>query len=468
MSKFNQDSHAPSAVFADCIANSKQIFQLINSILPAESCLSYGVLPLELNGYILTLGMLDLANQNALDFIHPLAISFGYKLNVKLIDSQTHQLILAAYLKNSLPAQTSDDHRDQTVVDAAPNPLFNKQDWDKTVVDAAPNPPFNKQDWDKTVVDAAPNPPFNKQDWDKTVVDAAPNPSFRDRNIEQKSSVDASMTLSEIPEDFDFALNLVAQTQADQTQADQTDDSQIKQPEIISSEPQISHLIRETDKTPHSNLSDDFDEELSFLNSQTESTDFLSQFTCGELTGRSSFGGNREITPTKISWQELLEKTLASEIDYLQLDKRSDRGVIIARKEEVVKSTLESRNLTIFNSLMKEIKLAAKLPLTPLQSTKKVAMERFHQQERVLLRLEFMPSLSGETVKIQILRDEALKRYEQKQMDKMGEQVLSLAQQLEKTLKKMQICFGSAKLNNLQDLQAIHHKIEHQLQLLDK
>ncbi len=503
MSKFDRNFNAQSAVFAECISNSKQIFQLINSILPVESCLSYEVMPLELEGKNLVVGMLDPANQNSLNYLRPLATSFGYELNLKLIDSQTHQLILAAYLKNPLPAQTpkrdwkqtivdtapqppfskedwnktivdtapqlpfnkedwkqtivdtapkppfNKEDWNKTIVDTAPQPPFNKEDWNKTIVDTAPQPSFNKEDWNKTIVDTAPQPPFNKEDWNKTIVDTAPTPPLEDHPIKRKSAVDASMTLTEIPEDFDFALNLVAQTKNNEF-----DDAQIEQSEIISSEPQISQLISETAKDRENDLSFDLDEDLSFLNLKAESTiastDFLPQLT------------------TNISWQELLEKTLNSELDCLELNRQSDFGTIIVSQDGEVKSTREKIRLPIFDALIEEIKLAAKLPLKPLKSTKKVVMERFHRQKRVLLRLEFMLTLQGEAVKIQILRDRALKLYEQKQMDKMSEEVFSLAQKLEQALKQMQVCFSSAKLNNLQDLQAINQEIERQLQLLDK
>lgn len=37
----------PKALFADCIANSKEIFQLIDKVFPVDSCRHYEVLPLK-------------------------------------------------------------------------------------------------------------------------------------------------------------------------------------------------------------------------------------------------------------------------------------------------------------------------------------------------------------------------------------------------------------------------------------
>ena len=124
--------------------------------------------------------------------------------------------------------------------------------------------------------------------------------------------------------------------------------------------------------------------------------------------------------------------------------------------------------LGIFNVLINEIKTLAKIPLATLTKTKKVAMERSHKHERVLFRVEFSPSQHGEEIKIQVLRSDRLMAYEQAQMDKMSEQALVLAQKLEKTLKKMQLCFSSAHLNNLGDLQTVQQKIDTHLKLLGK
>jgi hypothetical protein len=50
----------------------------------------------------------------------------------------------------------------------------------------------------------------------------------------------------------------------------------------------------------------------------------------------------------------------------------------------------------------------------------------------------------------------------------MSEQALDLAQQLEKTLRRIQACLDSAELTNLNELQNIHSRISHQLKLLDQ
>ncbi|MGL5075363.1 MAG: hypothetical protein ACRDBG_05910, partial [Waterburya sp.] len=115
---FNSYDDLQTAMFADCLANSKEIFQLIDTVFPLDSCRHYQVLPLELQGRDLTLGMLDPSNQESLRFINSIAKVFQYKLNLKLIDAQTHQIILDSYPQNSQSSpkpQKLDDNK--TVID---------------------------------------------------------------------------------------------------------------------------------------------------------------------------------------------------------------------------------------------------------------------------------------------------------------------------------------------------------------
>jgi hypothetical protein len=110
----------------------------------------------------------------------------------------------------------------------------------------------------------------------------------------------------------------------------------------------------------------------------------------------------------------------------------------------------------------------ARLPQNTSSHPQKLVLERFYQEERILLRLEFSVQQQIEAVGIQILRSRALKIYEQQQMDRISEQALDLAKQLETTLRRIQACFDSAELTNLKELQTVHSRISHQLRLLEK
>ena len=94
---------------------------------------------------------------------------------------------------------------------------------------------------------------------------------------------------------------------------------------------------------------------------------------------------------------------------------------------------------------------------------KKNLIEAFNTSERIST---FVATAGTPTTLAAI--DQALRIYEQQQLDKMGEQALHLAEQLEKTLRKIQACFDTAKLTNLRELQTVQSRINHQLRLLDK
>jgi hypothetical protein len=171
----------------------------------------------------------------------------------------------------------------------------------------------------------------------------------------------------------------------------------------------------------------------------------------------------------ELSWQKLLEQAFKHHTEEIILRSNGNFGSVIVNKDRLPQSSLKQLSQKIFDSLAGEIKQIAKLPSQTLSSSKKIVLERFYEQERILIRLEFMPKTSeSEQIGIQILRGQALKIYEQQQMDRVSEQALQLAKQLEKTLRRMQVCFDSAELTNLEQLQGIQSRINHQLRLLDR
>ena len=171
---------------------------------------------------------------------------------------------------------------------------------------------------------------------------------------------------------------------------------------------------------------------------------------------------------SNLSWQKLLEQAFKYESDEINLTRYSDRGSIVAQKDSSPQSSAEQVPLPIFCSLIDEIKRMAKIPLDMSNHPKKVVLERFYQQERILLRLEFTVRDEKELVIVQIFRSENLVIYEQQQMDKVSEQALHLAKQLERTLRRIQACFDSAEFTSLKELQTVQSRINHQLRLLDK
>jgi hypothetical protein len=433
-----------TAMFADCLANSKKIFQLIDQVFPLDSCRHYQVLPLKLDGSYLVLGMLDPHNEESKNFANSIAKVFKYDLEVQLIDLQTHQIILANYPQNATQSNKQQQDDRQTVIDTSFNPNAPLKGVNhRRGVDSAPTvishaaahsaaSRINKPEIKRGLSDLPADLDFLKD------LDLNPQP----KEPPAKAKADSAATLFEIPPEFinqnpvsnlDHKATIIANHPPELLTSESNQDL-----ETALGEAQISQLIAETlGKTSPTEL-------------EPETTDFLPQLS------------------SQLSWQRLLNLAFQHHAEYITLTRYSDRGGIVTEKDNLVQSSIDKVPLPIFCSLIDEIKRMARLPQNTSSHPQKLVLERFYEQERILLRLEFSVQQQIEAVGIQILRGRALKIYEQQQMDRISEQALDLAKQLETTLRRIQACFDSAELTNLKELQNIHSRISHQLRLLEK
>jgi hypothetical protein len=87
--------------------NKEQVFELIDTLLPFEVCLYHRVLPLSLEGSRLNLGMVDVSDRSALDYIRKMLGYLHCSLVSRPISSEVHQETLSAYLKSRNQQQTT-------------------------------------------------------------------------------------------------------------------------------------------------------------------------------------------------------------------------------------------------------------------------------------------------------------------------------------------------------------------------
>lgn len=85
--------------------DTEQMFRLIDGILPFEACLYYQFLPLALEGKYLKLGMVDPHDSSALDYARHILAYLNCSLKTEQITTETHQLMLSAYLNHSQTAK---------------------------------------------------------------------------------------------------------------------------------------------------------------------------------------------------------------------------------------------------------------------------------------------------------------------------------------------------------------------------
>lgn len=447
MDRSSNPGNFKTVIFADCLANSKEIFRLIGEIFPVESCQQYGVLPLKLASSNLTIGMLDPHDEESLKFVNSIARVFRYRLEIQHLDRQTLQIMLDSYPQASR-SQKPELDRDRTIVD-------------RTIIDRSFDP---DSDTDRRILRR------------RQLADSAPTIISQPDELSSPQFTTNSGGLSDLPPDLDFLQDLdlsPSPAKPDRTPADsaatlyeippefrdrQNNRDLDDKPTIIGGNP--AELMAQVDLTSEDG-SDAVDEARSQLIAETTRN----------ATNRAKANRTEDYLPElmpQLSWRKLLERAFEYQTNCIHLNFQADCGSIVAEKNGSVQSTVKQVPLPIFCSAIDEIKRMARIPHNTSSHPRKVVLERFYQQERILLRIEFVSQEPLAKVNVQILRDRALRVYEQQQMDKAGEQALQLAQQLEKTLRRLKACSDSVKPTNLRELQKIQRKIDHQLKMLDK
>ena len=422
MSQYKDSSNSSQQSSSPEILNDQEaIFKLIDSVVSLEFCLHYQVLPLELDGNYLTVGMINTKDKTSLNFIRPIAASLNYSLEIQSITAQEHQLALAAYLKRSIPP--------------VPNNQNNQRNkTKKTRQDRS----LDKE----TMIDEQMSQPSPGS------LDASVTLHEESGQKQKAPSPRSSNNLHERP-------TLIVDSETN------TEDNQLQQSQIISSEPQIHQLqsVSEVEGVPET-----IAVPIGESSPKSVSTPIL------ELEARHakvSIENLAALEPRQL-WQELLAKILDGGIGRLYLERYPKYGRIIWSRDGVIQSSLDKVKLNVFEQIIREIKTLGKQSLSPLRKPKKVAIERIYNQERILLRLEFLVGKSGDEITIQVLRGEALAFYEQRQVAKSVEQAIYFAEKMEKTLRKIRMCANEQNLGDFGRLEAIYKQIDRQFQLIKK
>ncbi len=141
--------------------------------------------------------------------------------------------------------------------------------------------------------------------------------------------------------------------------------------------------------------------------------------------------------PPSVLWQELLSRVLVGGIGRLFFERHPHHGRVLWSLNGIIQSVLDNLPLELFQGVIHELKLLSRLPLIPVKTVKEVELERYYQQERLLLRLRVMPGKQGEEATLQVLRGAALKFHQRQQLTTMGRDALTIAQQLQKKLNEI-------------------------------
>ncbi len=361
------------------------IFSLIDRVLPFEACLYHQVLPLSLRDNQLRLGMVDLMDVSALDYLRKVLAYFQYRLVPQVIPPDLHHQILSAYLKfkvnpNVHPVEPLEP---STVFGEQTDPLTGQADAVTTGANAG-----------NTHKGFEGQPTISRE---HPIVDKPRLPALAiDRNTRDTLIIEAPQ--------MEFDRSTIIQPHPSRS---------------ISLPSQVPPSLA----LPGNALPP---LEISRLHINASSEQLLA------------------LSPKDLL-EALLGRVLADGIGRLFFEHQGHQGRILWSDSGVFQSFLDSLPLDTFNGVITELKRLASLPVDPVETVVQVEIERIYEKNRLLLRLKLMPKpqigdqprSEGEDATLQILRGTALRFYQQYQVSSLSRDTLTVARQLQQKVEEL-------------------------------
>lgn len=350
-----QDAENPEPV------DLKQVYTLVDSVLPFEACLYYQVLPLFIKGSRLVVGMVNLEDRAAVEYVKKQLSYINYSIAFKAVPSEWHRDLLSKYLShNAQASQQPQLGARQKTAPTSPPPT-----WEHS---SAPAEDPNVQ---KTYIVDQPDEIF--------VGSQGSGSAYAKTTAPQNSQ--------EMPT---FVTETLRTSSPPKTETD-SPNSSVNQT-LNPLELQIDHQYRHAGES-----------ELVSLSPQ-------------------------------VLVQALLAKILGEGIGRLYFERRSNTGRVLWSKDGILQAVIESIDAQVFQGVINEFKRLTHLSLITIKKPRQVEIERIYEGQRILLRFRVMPGTHGEEATLQVLRGTALKFYQQQQMDKLEQDALDAAQQLQDRL----------------------------------
>ncbi|WP_199307100.1 hypothetical protein [Alkalinema sp. FACHB-956] len=477
--------HHPNPPNASAVVNQEtdldSIFTLIGKVLPFEACLYHQILPLSIQGSKLRLGMVNLQDAAALDYVRRILAFLNYSLIPQTITSETHHKVLSAYLNlvenrakkpahldpaslNRLdagsqapaprPASANPASLKETLVLESPDLLT---DWNipslhrntttqegktclqedlsaasgatHTEIQPLSNPAFPPLDSNAARTNGSPVNPFSTID--PAALDALDSTAFPRPENGDVSAVQLSQ------ESLLSNEALLAQPEGDRDQPRQD----LRLPDRVSEAMAVPPFPWPENALPSLKISPQY------LDSSPEILSHL---------------------PPQQLIQELLGRIVDNGIGRLYFERQTPGGRVLWSENGVVQSMLDNLSKELFDGLLFQLKRLMRLPLKPIDQPLQVEIERLYERNRILLRLRIIPKPTGEEATLQVLRGAALKFYQQQQLTNLSRDTLTIAKELQHKITELHnrarinLASTDGKTNGL-DLDRLIQSVEDQL-----
>ncbi len=411
-------------------ANSDQMFQLIDTLLPFEACLYHQVLPLSIEKTNLHLGMVSPDDTIALDYVRRIVAYVNYSLVTHRLPNDVHQHMLSAYLNYAeqrgplkQPGKAKQHRPLRKVIE--PETAEFRQELAPGAV-----PPAVEQ----------PSPPPTPQVDHDLTIDLTPEETAQARGTEDIAPAPCNTVPS--------ANTSATPTKAPRRSFYQDDQATLItdiQDELLSLDEQPSQALQSSSPNPsadpfqppsdasataapHSAPNRSVPATLNELPSALSSA--LSDVSPGVLP-QVVLPPTLELDPHPQHLQrpiaelvtlsapelvaQLLVRVLGGGIGRLFFEQQQTQGRILWSQNGVLQATLEGLPVEQMQAIVLELKHLGGLPADPISQAQQVEVERIYQNARLLLRFRFMPGIYGEEATLQVLRGAALKFHQQQQ-----------------------------------------------------
>lgn len=354
-----------------------QVYTLVDSILPFEACLYYQVLPLLIEGSRLTIGMVNLDDISACEYVKKQLSYINYSLTFRKIQSEWHRELLSKYLNHTAQSQPSTPVAaiPQSSGQTASSRKSNNSDVSarKSTVKL-----HNDSNLQETFI-------VDQPDEITDVLASSPPATAQSQLVSEKPACSAGGDSSRKVQPSPSSLPNSSKVEADSVAG-------------TSAAPLHLQIDAQYQNIPDSQLA---------------------------------------TLPPRALMQALLNKVLEEGIGRLYFESRADSGRILWSMDGVLQSVLEFVDSQVFQGVINELKLLTHLSLIATKKTRQVEIERLYENQRILLRFRVMPNVHGEEATLQVLRGTALKFYQQQQIDKLGRDALDTAQRLQYRLNEI-------------------------------
>ncbi|EDX71297.1 hypothetical protein MC7420_3412 [Coleofasciculus chthonoplastes PCC 7420] len=478
--------------------DTEQMFRLIDSILPFEACLFHQFLPLSLEGKYLKLGIVDTHDSTALDYVRRILAFMNCSLKVEQITANTHTAMLSAYLnqghRDTAPKRQRSE-RQQSIPRSEQATLIIDdaslaEDEANQPEPSTPSPQAAAQKHNSTPVASQSQPSDAAHLTEDETTEPQPSTSAANaaKSSQPPTSHEVSQTENEAvqPEESKAAaktnnnssaseshptliIDDIRQLQDELNQSSEISNHEDSQPSTPTPQPTSqSSNHSPAQPPPLSGKTVSTQTALTPVFQRSLPTKALLPLDVNPVYLSRPIAFLATLAPHQIV-EELLGRLLQGGIGRLYFQRQSERGRVVLRQDSSSQSVLDKLSVSVFEDIIIELKRLVNLPLQPITQPKQIESERLYQQESLLLCLRLVPGTHGEEATLQLLRGAPLNFYQQQKVERLGQEAIKLAGQLQHKLNEIRdrsYRYSIPPVETLPTLNQLLHHLDTQLETL--